>query len=432
MARAAQTPDERGSALVEVIVSGVLLVVLAVGLFPVLDTATSSSGSARARAVASAMASDTIEQMRAMPVTTLSGYTDSHDTTVRGVVYHVTSKAQWMRDGSGEVTCALETSGVEYLRLRTTVDSPAMTGDPVTMESLVAPPKGAFDPTAGTLVVQTRDAAGNALAGVSVSGGGRSGVSGSDGCVVLVMIAAGPVTVTAQKSGYVTPNMDPVASFSSTVIAGRTSSTSVQFDRPMTVAASFDTVAKSGQAATAVNADDLSAATPPLAAPVIKAITPAASSTSMTLFPFKDGYGLYAGDCSGNDPTKYASDHYQRFPDSLVAGTPAGALTARVRVPSLWVRSVRSGNVGFQATRITAVPNLTDDRMTGCTGKWVLTANASGDAIAALPFGVYTVCAADGNGRRATGNVLNTAATGASAAQLTLTVPTSGFGSGCA
>lgn len=416
----ARISGEAGAVLTEVMVSAVLLVVLAVGLYPMFDGSAQAGADARTRAVATSVAGDAIEQMRAMPMSTLGFYANTSQKTVRGITYTITSKADWMRDSTGDVTCTLNTTGVEYLRLRATVTAPGM-DRPIRVDSLITPPAGAFDPTSGSLIVYTKDAAGQPLSGVTVNAGGRSGVSGSDGCVVLIMLPGGDTTVTASATGLSTVDLQPSASVTATVVTGQTSSVTVQLDRLATANISFDTIAKAGQAAVATTATAVSAATPPLAAPVVKTISPAASSTSMQLFPFPDGYGLYAGSCPGNDPTQYS------LAANLLTTAPAATVSKTVRVPSLWIRTQRSTGTAFAAPTVVITPNTGDARMNGCTGRWALAANASGDVITALPVGAYAVCAADSNGYRATGTVINDAVTGDATPAVTLTVPSSGF-----
>ena len=66
--------DERGSLLIEVLVSAVLVAVIGVALFGALNSAAQVSGKSKTRAGAAAVAQDDQERMRAMPVATLNNF----------------------------------------------------------------------------------------------------------------------------------------------------------------------------------------------------------------------------------------------------------------------------------------------------------------------------------------------------------------------
>ena len=76
--------DERGSLLIEVLVSAVLVAVIGVALFGALNSAAQVSGKSKTRAGAAAVAQDDQERMRAMPVATLNNFRQHRDPVVMG------------------------------------------------------------------------------------------------------------------------------------------------------------------------------------------------------------------------------------------------------------------------------------------------------------------------------------------------------------
>ena len=93
---------EAGFALIEVIVSAVLLIVLALAMLPVLDISASRAGTNRSRSVASNLAKDEQQRLRSLDVSqSLSNYRGTQTKTVDGVDYTVSSRTDWVRDDSG-------------------------------------------------------------------------------------------------------------------------------------------------------------------------------------------------------------------------------------------------------------------------------------------------------------------------------------------
>src|SRR3954465_6875336 len=94
--------DERGWALVETLVSAVLLIVIALAITSSLDTASRASAENKQRSVAAALAEQDQERMRGMDASALSNYHPAarNVTTPDGGVYAVTSRSDWIRDST--------------------------------------------------------------------------------------------------------------------------------------------------------------------------------------------------------------------------------------------------------------------------------------------------------------------------------------------
>jgi len=167
--------DESGMGLIEVMVSAVLTVVIALAIFSSLDNASATSGLNRSRAIAAGLAQQDLERMRSLKVAQLSGLSATAPAVVDGVTYQVSSSSEWVSDASGAPAegCSAADGRADYLKITSSVTWPVMQGrNPVSVSSLVAPPNGSFGPTQGSLLVRINDrnGAGSPSLAVNVSG----------------------------------------------------------------------------------------------------------------------------------------------------------------------------------------------------------------------------------------------------------------------
>ncbi len=146
---------EAGFALIEVMVSAVLLVILALSTLSVIDRSQATSSNNRSRDVAAQLAQSEQDVIRQMPITALAGgyHTVNVPTKVGEITYSVSSDADWVTDSGGAVTCS--TSGrVAYLRSTSTVTWPGMGSiKPVTADAIVDPGVAALGANKGALTV---------------------------------------------------------------------------------------------------------------------------------------------------------------------------------------------------------------------------------------------------------------------------------------
>ena len=167
---AALRHDQSGFGLIEVVVSSMLLVLVASGVYLGLDGASATSGVNKHRSVASEIAQQDQDRMRAMAVNELSNYRATNDHESRPASPTRSPRA---RAGSptapAPASCTSGQAQAHYLRISSSVTWPNMTIQPVTVESVVAPPAGSFGTNHGSLAVQVRDRNGNGVPGVSVA-----------------------------------------------------------------------------------------------------------------------------------------------------------------------------------------------------------------------------------------------------------------------
>jgi len=396
---------EDGFALIEVMVSAVLLIGLALATLSLIDNSQASSSQQRSKGIASALASADLGRMRQTKFTTSTNFTTT--TTTRGVDninYTVTSKGEWTSAAGVLTTCTKPSTGNpgQYVRLTSTVTWPGMGGvKPVTAETLLVPRSGEVAITAGAFSLKVLTAAGNPVSGVSVVMNGQTLVTSAAGCVVFTSVPPGTYNVTYSKSGYIATSGATPGVYVATVTKGTTASKTVGYDIPAKItpipmfrevsglppatpsAVIWNTYSVSaGQGVDFLGSYNWNA-------------TNAGSGTS--LYPFIGGYQVYAGNCPGNNPAVYDGGFGTTFPLSSVAPDPGTTAigTAYMRQAMLSVTGVPVG----QKINVQWLPNSASTDMAGCTEKPApVQVQNTGTTTAALavntdmPYGVYSYC----------------------------------------
>jgi Tfp pilus assembly protein PilV len=406
--------DDRGFAMVEAIVAAMLLVMVALGVLKGLDTAQESSGREKARSTAAALTEQDQERLRSFRAVDLANYDETRTITVNNVDYTVQSQVDWIRDSTGGTqSCNNSATQADYMRITTTTTSNLVNTPiaPITQSSLVAPPVGAFGTNQGTLGIQVNGRDGTGMEDVSVTISGPTTVTNptnSAGCAIFAYVPVGAYTVKVDTNGWVDKGGNQASTVGATVSNGTVNVKSLDYDQAASVDANFDTETLGG-ATVAAASTQLSAANPGVPsgpfAPFAgeRVWDPAGSNqfatiTASGLFPFADGYNLYAGGCPGADPTKNDPDYFTTFGSGAVVSVDPGVASpaATVRVPSINLRVLYNGSalsgVYMPFTRI-----LVTSTSTNCSEKFSFPApaiDANGWMLQpALPFGTYKVCA---------------------------------------
>src|ERR1044071_2426407 len=230
---------EEGFALVEVMVSAVLLIVLALATLSLIDRSQTSSSQQRSKGVASAIASADLNRMRQTKFTDSSNFaTTSKERGVDGITYTVTSKGEWTSAAGILTTCTKPSTGNpgQYVRLTSTVTWPGMgTVKPVTAETLLVPRAGETTIASGAFSLKVLNAAGLPVSGVSVVMNGQTLVTSAAGCVIFTSVPPGTYNVTYTKAGYVATNGVGTGTYTATVTKGTTASKTVGYDIPVKI-----------------------------------------------------------------------------------------------------------------------------------------------------------------------------------------------------
>jgi Tfp pilus assembly protein PilV len=402
--RSPRLNGEDGFALIETLVSAVLLVVIALALLAGADRASSTSLSGKSRSVAAALAEQDQERMRSMPVTALSNYhpAPAPPVPVGGVDYTVASRADWVHDTTGATESCADSGQSDYLRITSTVTSNVVGRAiaPVTISSLVAPP-AAFGANQGTLAVMVKDSRNQAVVdmNVSVTGPTSRAVATNDaGCAIFSHITAGQYHVQLNAPGWVDPTNTTAVDSLQNVSAGTVTGATLSYDRAAKVAVAYETyvgsatVPSTGWGATAL-------ATQGAASWSFRGTAPPQTSVDATsLYPATTGYKFYAGECAGESPETPLPTWFAAAPGSAAVFAPAPGTTngtVTVRQPPLTL-VVKNGSALLSGATVTLTPSDTNCR------KLTLTTDASGRANKTtgtpfdpgVPFGKYSVCVA--------------------------------------
>jgi Tfp pilus assembly protein PilV len=403
---------DSGSIMVEVLIGVMLLALTTAAVLDGLDGAQKTGLENRNRSAAATLAQQDIERMRTMPPSALANLEQTRTVTVGGVAYTVLSETEWVRDASGLVSCTTDETEAEYLRLSSTVTAPATPDQPVTETSLLTPPVGAFDDDTGTAAVKLTDRDGEPLQNVSVDLVGpssESAMTNDVGCAVFAFIEAGEWSASVDGN-LVTWNGESPPESEVTVAAGKTSLTEIQIDEPGALRAHF--VAPGGAAAQWSSISVANAKLPNGYKPFAVG-APAASKDATSLFPFHDGYGVFAGTCEANNPAIWDSDYFATSGYGFVLLDPGDLLEdVNVLVPQLNVTVTRSTSTPtFTTARIyveqmdseydcDAVVYNSNEVATGTVSEYTFTVP--------LPFGSYRVCAATKSGSNWRGRISGT------------------------
>jgi type II secretory pathway pseudopilin PulG len=340
----ARLSSERGSLLVEVMVGAVVLAIATTAILTGLDGSQATGLRNKDRSVAATLAQQDIERLRSLPITSISNLDETRTVRVGSVDFSVRSKTDWVRDSSGVVSCTDDSTQAEYLKIASTVDSPASRNYPVEETTLLTPAPGAFAANTGTAAVLLTDRDGNPLSGVRVSLAGPSNFSEDTnelGCAIFGYIPSGDYTATA--SGGVSWNGEVPPSAPVTVNPGRTSLTQIEIDQPGSLRAVF--IKPAGSPVTlSARAGRISVAHAKFpngvkSFPVAGPTTPTTSLVADNLFPHRDAYGVYAGDCEAHNPALWDSNYFRPgVPGYIVLDPGDFEESVNVTMPSLRVQ----------------------------------------------------------------------------------------------
>ena len=414
--------DERGSLLIEVLVSAVLVAVIGVALFGALNSAAKVSGKSKTRAGAAAVAQDDQERMRAMPVASLNNFRDHRDPVVMGkIAYVVDSRAEWIADNKGATDCTANGAAADYLKITSTVSAKNIPLKPVVVTSTVTPAPGTFTSDEGSLAVSIVGADGLGRSGVNVSINGPASdvqLTDENGCAFFGYEPVGDYDITASASGYVDPNGNANATGTSSVGSQTVATLSLTYDRAgqAQVTMTSSRLKNDGQPETVDTYEGYvgfanAGVTANQGARIFGNGTPVKTmSTPASLFPFPGAYSVFAGNCFNNDPLRNGAT---ATPLTVLPGkldhTVALSVPA-VNLTTLWNGSA-TGNLTVTFTPTTASCTSTSWKV----DRTMTTANHVGlldDP--GVPYGSYKICVDNRNN--------NTGSTGAMPFRHTATV----------
>jgi Tfp pilus assembly protein PilV len=419
---------ESGFALIEALVSAVLLVIVAAGAYSLFSASTRATAQERHRARANALAEADVERMRSMPVTcpktsplctysvaAMVGAPQSRTVTLDATPYTIVSRAQYQNDPSITSDCSAGSSSRDYIAISSTVTWPDMgTRPPVSASSIVTPPSGSVVPNSGSLRINVVDSRGNPISGASLTGSGISptqgsfsGTTNSAGCVLWKNLPSGNYQPTA--GGAVSSMVDKDGHFPSDAALPQigvgdqaTSTYSFIYDRPGSAAVSFKTRNYSNTLGPTAFDSMVFIQSGMTSQSRLFSVSPAAPTiNAIQLFPFTATYSAFAGTCTGSS-TSAPGDNPN--PTSLVTPPAPNAIPSftvpvggspnpqpTIQIPSLLVTVYRGTN-----TSSAVAPNATVKiRDLNCSNFLrTYTTNLSGQLDQpGLPYSDFSVCA---------------------------------------
>lgn len=401
-----------GSTLIEVMISAVLMLVISTSVYGALEATSRAGAQERHRARAYALAQDDQARVRSLKTSQLSALSETNTVVEDGITYTVTSTGTPTLDRTADSTCESGNTSADYVAISSKVTWTSIgSRPPVVVDSIIAPPNGTLDPDRGALAISILDSRSNPYAGIQVNGTGTSTFSGttnSAGCVIFGNLPQGNYTVTPSVSNLVDADGNPPGAISTSVVGQSSNTLGLQYDRPGTVNVTFRT--KVGNGYVTSYTDSITAFNTGMAAPKTYGTaggTTVSSFSASSLFPFTSPYTIYAGTCSGNDPSSGAAVITPTVP---VAGATSGQITLPALNLSVYNGSGQYGSQYYGALVNGAKVTLTDTS-SGCTVKRTMTTNSSGKLAdtarptvndPGIPYGTYNVCVSGPEGLNGT------------------------------
>jgi Tfp pilus assembly protein PilV len=392
----ATPPEEAGFALIEVVISALIIVMVGGAVLALISATTRSAAQQRARTQEYSLAQEDQARLRSMRISSLKNLKEVRSVTLNGAVFQVESTGAFVNNSSGASSCAENESSPDYVRIASKVKQKSGLGTPVALESIVSPSSGSLDPSHGSLVVSATNGKGGALSNLVLTGSGSASFSGetdSNGCAIFADLPAGTYTLTPSGFGLIDVNGKTPSGQEVQISGNQTQRVQLQLDQPGGLRVPF--IYKLGSTTYQTVPTYVAAFNSDLGA-TAKSFEPSAETVAgtkyavlSTLFPFKTAYTLYAGTCEGDQP----SESKAMTTAVVVAGKTETA--SQVQMPTLEV-TVTSGSTKIKGARVT----VTDDDCAS-TGKYVYTTEAeghqsestSGPMTPALPWSTYDICA---------------------------------------
>jgi len=337
-----QRAREDGFALIEVVISALLVALIAIAILNGFDVAAKTANDNRLHDQAAVLAAQSQEALRSDPVSALDLLqTEPHvyTRTIGTETFTITQEAQFVNGSTGSAGCTATASsessaGGEYVRVASTVDWTQLKAagrPPLRQASIITPPDGSaleVDVTDGKVPA-------NPIEGAIVRVDGVQTTTGADGCVIYGSIPSTSVELEVEKHGYVTPSGAEGVKVSEVGIAPNlTTHYAAELAAPGRIEAHYTYKGANVYEGSTVEGDTFVAANAEMGLSPNFELggTPSTfDSTALTannLFPLSEQWSVYAGDCPTDSPARYSGG--SSFVKTVAV--PSGG-TATVSVP---------------------------------------------------------------------------------------------------
>lgn len=324
LARLRPSPGDEGVTLIELMMAMLIFGIAASGITAGFLTAMKTTRADQNRVAAANLAAREIEIVRntfrigatqalaiaadaeVVNANPLPGGTAGNPLVVDGYPYTVTRTVEWLPAGSGVSACDGGTS-VTYpsLAVQVEVTWPEMGSvDPIRSNTILTPSKGVLASGTSFIAVKVLDSDNQPVEGMPVtlklSTTSVDGVTADDGCATMAVPSAGTWTANLSEPGYVDMYGVAAPAKSVTVTSGALALTTMTYDKASSLVVTYTTA--SGYALpTGLKSLTLSNAL--LQPSGLKVVTTSSATTTVSgLWPFNDGYTMWAGSCLQSDP----------------------------------------------------------------------------------------------------------------------------------
>jgi prepilin-type N-terminal cleavage/methylation domain-containing protein len=389
---------EEGFTIIELMVALTIFAVVMTGVASMLGSTLITTGNNRNRSVAANVAAQEMEIVRATPFAQLPVGQVISTQIIDGVLFTVTRDSEWItQDANGGACDAASGEALAFLRIDVKVTWPIMSGvTPVTSQTVITPPVGAYDPNSGHIAVSVRDrdAAPQDAVPVTVTGPvTKTQYTTSDGCAFFAYLPAGAYSVALSSAGFVDGQGNPSPSQVATVQVGATVPVEFDYDRAsslsLTLQAPGGGVPPDGLPITIGNTHLLPSGTKVVpGAPGVSRLVP-------NLFPYLDGYQVWSGACGDADPEGQKSDGSGPYypgasRDPALAVTPGAVTNGTVTLQK--VRVYVEDQLGIPVVGAVVTISHLPDNVCASGGNFTLpgVTDLTGRLTTALPFGTWT------------------------------------------
>jgi len=349
-------PAEDGFALIEVLVSALVLAIVAAGVASLIQATTRSAANERRHSAAQALAQEDQARLRSMRLSMLNRLKEERKLTIDGSTYTVVSEGVFINNSTRQPSaCTAGTTAADFVRITTSVTWPEGRA-PIVLRSIVSPSNGSLDPKRGTLIVTAKTPSGEPIAGLPLSGKGPgtfSGSTDSTGCANFSDLPAGTYALTPTSTTLVGKDGKYPHEEEAGVPEGATQTKVLEYAKLASIPVEFETRLTSTGPYKAVKLDSAYFYNSTGEASYWTSDkTRQLSLLAKPVFPFPSAITVWAGGCYGNIPESSTGKTSRTFLAGEVATTPM-----KLKVPAFEV-TVLSGSSAVKGAEVTVSDDL--------------------------------------------------------------------------
>lgn len=404
-----------GFTVVEVVVAITVLVVALAGAAALFGNGIIVSGNTRNRVVAAQLATQALEKVRGTAsdptkfTSIVVGQTITTQ-TVNGLKYVVTQDVQFVGQRSTQSSCdSPGSNNGQIMQVTAAVTWVGMAGTkPVQQTTALSPPVGAYSASTGSIAVKVYDSTGAVAQNINVQVQGpvtQTQQTTAEGCAFFPFLTTGTYAVSVIEGTGVGDQENVTPTQSTSVSVGQTASLQFNYDE----AATINVTGWSNSAATPATGIPISVANTGLQ-PYSQDSFGAGLTSLAPLYPYPNGYTVFAGNCTDNSPVGKDTNRNLFYPTGAPAplGVSAGG-TVSTTVPLYTLpvvvkdtsNAVQSGAAvaaaetsGFAAPYTAVCTSGTGSGTAPTLG--LVATDAAGNSVTGVPLGHWTITARKG------------------------------------